>query len=1186
MRGIGRCDPPVPGLLAFQTDPSRVRGKKTVTNRPGLRLFLWAALLTGGATFALAQSTTEPGGKKAEAEKSGETPKGKDKDAVKPKTDKPKLPPGTVILVPNPLDKTLSLWPSMAVMSLEEYQALKDQIESLKKQLKGDKEPASSCIMTGRSEGDYVSARAEFTFASEKPVVTLGLKGAVLTEKGDIDGKPPVLDYTPEEGFVVRDFGPGPHSLVLHFRVPVTSKRTVAGGTERVVDLGLPQTVITTFALELPPAVKEIRWNDKIEKTRMQGKWLLALGSVKTLSLSWREPALQPPGGPRLTVDGKIKVRVTDKDAELSAELVLEDPRGQTKECQLIFPPQADVKLEAPAGVAYELVPPTAKNTHHVLRFPEPNSERWLLKALVRVQRPGAGGRLPVGPFFVQGAEQQSGTITVATAGLRRQPLVYHLWGDVFQRDPPKDGDVDAVFQYLTLPNPLKPKLPGGSRVPLELEIKSERGALEAVVDQTIKLQPSGDGWEISLTAHVQVKSPTSGGEYLDLQLPRPRPTGVSLLATAPASTFPATLPWAGIGLKRGQLGWAVPFNFQVTGEGGQALEVSAPDASGRCRVMLPAGTGKNFALSITGKYAVDLSSERVRIGLPRPLGLAELGSKVTVQTDESLELLVGPAGSEEPVPRKHSYQLASPETPAFVDFAWRPSRPDFPVESMIDIFIHGRSAQVRQELVFNSPPKQTSAQIAHAGQVQCEVPPGVKGLKSGRTPLQVENGVAWVTTEGDERKTVTLEYDLVAGDAPADERAAAIRLLDVTAIWLRGTTHRGAKVRVWCDPGTRVRLAAPAAAADVWHDRGIEPVKEQSVLPSLVLRGDGTRLPLVLRLDENKHDGELALVCDRALIQASAGDDDSLSCKARYFVSRVIAETVDIEFPTSTKECRPVIRLNGFTVAWEPAAGENAVRVPLKGLAAGQLGILEIEYKLPASTQDNRWLGLATIYPPVFRDSVEILSMRWQYAVFSTTPALAFPISLRASGDYRWGLHGWLLCPEPSTSSAELETWLTGRDPVDAPLPVTASFSRNTSEPQRLVRQPRMRWVVCCSGVIVALFLGLYLMRLAWSGMLLGLSVLVLGALALSLFLPATLPSLLYGIQPGVAVILLLMAVHWLWQERYRRQIVFIPGFARVKAGSSLVRGSSGRRPREASTIDSPSSSNIHPAEASGSKK
>ena len=154
MRGIGRCDPPVPGLLAFQTDHSRVRGEKTVTNRPGLRLFLWAALLTGGATFALAQSTTEPGGKKAEAEKSGETPKGKDKDAVKPKTDKPKLPPGTVILVPNPLDKTLSLWPSMAVMSLEEYQALKDQIESLKKQLKGDKEPASSCIMSGRSEGD------------------------------------------------------------------------------------------------------------------------------------------------------------------------------------------------------------------------------------------------------------------------------------------------------------------------------------------------------------------------------------------------------------------------------------------------------------------------------------------------------------------------------------------------------------------------------------------------------------------------------------------------------------------------------------------------------------------------------------------------------------------------------------------------------------------------------------------------------------------------------------------------------------------------------------------------------------------------------------------------------------------------------------------------------------------------
>src|SRR5207253_3094396 len=153
-------------------------------------------------------------------------------------------------------------------------------------------------------------------------------------------------------------------------------------------------------------------------------------------------------------------------------------------------------------------------------------------------------------------------------------------------------------------------------------------------------------------------------------------------------------------------------------------------------------------------------------------------------------------------------------------------------------------------------------------GQVHCDVPARVTGLRSGRTPLQVEKGVVWVTTEEGERKSVALEYDLILGDAPADEPAGALRLLDVSSIWPRDTTHRTAKVRVWCDPGTRVRLAEFGAAQEVWQDRGVEPVKEHNGLPSLVLRGDGARLPLVLRVEVCNQGSVMALVCDRALIQ------------------------------------------------------------------------------------------------------------------------------------------------------------------------------------------------------------------------------------------------------------------------------------------------------------------------------
>ena len=81
------------------------------------------------------------------------------------------------------------------------------------------------------------------------------------------------------------------------------------------------------------------------------------------------------------------------------------------------------------------------------------------------------------------------------------------------------------------------------------------------------------------------------------------------------------------------------------------------------------------------------------------------------------------------------------------------------------------------------------------------------------------------------------------------------------------------------------------------------------------------------------------------------------------------------------------------------------------------------------------------------------------------------------------------------------------------------------------------------------------------------GLTVLVVACL---LLWPGLLAMLLYGAQPGAVVLVLIM--QWLLHQRYRRQVVFMPGFTRVKAGSSLIRSSSMQnRPREPSTIDAP---------------
>ena len=67
--------------------------------------------------------------------------------------------------------------------------------------------------------------------------------------------------------------------------------------TSRGFDLGLPGAAVTTLNLELPAAVKELRYNDTLEKNRIQGRWELALGKAKQLSLTWKEPLTNPGNG-------------------------------------------------------------------------------------------------------------------------------------------------------------------------------------------------------------------------------------------------------------------------------------------------------------------------------------------------------------------------------------------------------------------------------------------------------------------------------------------------------------------------------------------------------------------------------------------------------------------------------------------------------------------------------------------------------------------------------------------------------------------------------------------------------------------------------------------------------------------------------------------------------------------------
>jgi hypothetical protein len=177
---------------------------------------------------------------------------------------------------------------------------------------------------------------------------------------------------------------------------------------------------------------------------------------------------------------------------------------------------------------------------------------------------------------------------------------------------------------------------------------------------------------------------------------------------------------------------------------------------------------------------------------------------------------------------------------------------------------------------------------------------------------------------------------------------------------------------------------------------------------------------------------------------------------------------------------------------------------------------------------------------------------------------------SVRA--DVQWGWQGWLFTPEPSVTSGDLDAWISGKEAAPSNDAVTLAFWHVSPQAETVYHLPRQWWLLGCSGIFLIVGLGSYLAPLPrWAFWLL-LSVISAAAAVFAALCPAAWAPVLFGMQPGVVLLVVFVGVHLLLQERYRRQLVFLPGFVRAKPTSTLSRGSSGKRPREGgSTIDAP---------------
>ena len=151
---------------------------------------------------------------------------------------------------------------------------------------------------------------------------------------------------------------------------------------------------------------------------------------------------------------------------------------------------------------------------------------------------------------------------------------------------------------------------------------------------------------------------------------------------------------------------------------------------------------------------------------------------------------------------------------------------------------------------------------------------------------------------------------------------------------------------------------------------------------------------------------------------------------------------------------------------------------------------------------------------------------------------------------------------------SFALATWKTGR--LNWKIHCRWSFRRG-QEPVPIIHFPRQTWLLLCSGLLLTIGLALHMFPLSRPILWVIMVSLGLGLIAAGFLWPAWVPALLFGIQPGALVLGLILGIHWVLTERYRRQVIFMPGFTRLKPGSSLLQNPPPPRPREASTVDAP---------------
>ena len=1053
--------------------------------------------------------------------------------------DPAKLPPGGIVVAGEDVKDLLQQLRNE--LPPEKFKELLDQVEQIRKQTAQEKpEFRGNCRLSGKVDGDVAHVQVVFEFKTFAPreLVPLGCQKGWPTA-ASLDDKLPLLAPPNDDGLFVQVEQPGTHRLTLQLDVAVTPRGPKGG--ERGFELGLPRAPVTMLdSFDAPGNVRELRvggrsipvneLNSRSDKRRP-----VPLGAVDKLEVAWKVPAPEQPTEPVLAAQGDVKVTVDEAQVVTEADLSLQVLRGQANQWKLYIPPLpgTTVDLDVPAG------DPRAPR---VERPGDPKNPIWTiilkeasvdaLPVRIRTYQPRAPGKqVPIGPFVVLGAVRQQGTVKVsAPPNLRVRPK---LRGEIERRtvtdEQRQTNNVVALFSYSNLPVPVAGKENQPLPPPLELEIDTVKGAVETAVTHTLRLTP--EGWLV--TTEIDVNAVRTEIERLEVELPNDFEVKASPLSL-------------------------VEPDLEVR-DGGQGRRIGV--------IKLTARRSGPFKVVLTGLWPLgeEPRGGLVSVRLPRPFQTSDAGNasvKVLVPDDKEL-FIVRESGMQTLTPARRSHSLTTERAPTRLDIAWREYRPESPVEMQVDLTLTGRQAYVRQRLKFLTATEAPRQLILRA-----------PGFPEGRAPvaeratLTPQGPHAWAVTLRE--PTLTLDYSFT----PQIDKASGSFL--VPLVWPEGVTHCKTRVRIWSDPGTQ-----PVDDNGRWEELPLEVAAERDTLPALVLRADGLNVPLRLKTAAVTPLPTVAV--DRVLMQAAVSDGGHQTYRARFLLGMLHARTLDIDLPAPPASINLDLLLDGKRLTGlqtideegNPVETGRIIRLPIEPELYHGPVVLELRYQVAPGRVESTGRTLTKFHPVRLRGNIFPGRVRWKVGLPSDWVPIQVPGPV--SVEQRWGFRGWLPAPRAAASAADLERWFTGS--AEPPADEAATAGSRAAEvvcwqtqlgPLSVVHVPEQAWLLLCSLAFLLTGLALYLLTATPRWLAVAVAIVALVVLMTGVLWPTLLPVALYGSEPGIVVLALVLGFLWLRQQRYRRQLIFMPGFSRMAPGSSVVRtGGSSRLPREASTVD-----------------